>query len=218
MSRLYQLLPFWRFLMLYAVNKCRNPIPGIISSLLLASVMLVGVSFMVMQPAAAKSLKVSGYTPTVWDDLLPDSNLRALQQGRSSFLIPRGGIADQIDSPLSMKLEKPRDAYEKALVSVAVRSELDNKKVKMPGFIVPVDVQGEGVTKSFFFVPYFGQCLHLPPPPPNQIIYANFTKGYRVKNLDEPYYVEMTLHTKQSKHAIATAAYTATVNKIYPYE
>lgn len=203
---------------MYAVKKCRHSILGIISpSLLLASVMFVGMPFTVMQPAEAKSFKLFGYTPTVWDELLPDSNLRALQQG-SSFLIPRGGMADQIDSPLSMKLEKPRDAYERALISVAVRSELNNKKVKMPGFIVPVDVQGEGVTKSFFFVPYFGQCLHLPPPPPNQIIYANFAKGYRVKNLDEPYYVEMTLHTKESKHAIATAAYTATVNKIYPYE
>ena len=58
-----------------------------------------------------------------------------------------------------------------------VRMDLDNKNVRIPGFIVPVDFENRQVVTRFLFVPYFGACIHEPAPPPNQTIYAEFEPG-----------------------------------------
>lgn len=159
------------------------------------------------------------YQSIKWDSLLPKDDLTALQVGPSTPpSILDGSPNDTIASPLSMKIPKPKDAYERALISVKVVDKYNKKKIKLPGFIVPIDIEGEGVTKTFFFVPFFGACLHLPPPPPNQIIYATFSKGYKVKDLYQPFYMEATLYTKQTQNDLATSAYSAVVDKIYKYE
>lgn len=165
------------------------------------------------------SSKGSVYQSIKWDNLLPKDDLTALQVGPSSPpSILDGSSDDKIASPLSMKIAKPKDAYEKALISVKVVDKYNKKKIKLPGFIVPIDIEGEGVTKTFFFVPFFGACLHLPPPPPNQIVYATYSKGYQVKDLYQPFYIEATLYTKQTQNDLATSAYSAVVDKIYEYE
>lgn len=52
-----------------------------------------------------------------------------------------------------------------------INPEFDGKKVKIPGFVVPLEEQGHAVTE-FLLVPYFGACIHVPPPPANQIIHV----------------------------------------------
>lgn len=48
---------------------------------------------------------------------------------------------------------------------------LDGAYIKMPGFIIPIDLSAAGVT-SFVLVPYVGACIHTPPPPPNQLVFV----------------------------------------------
>lgn len=55
--------------------------------------------------------------------------------------------------------------------SSALNSELDGKLVRLPGYLLPLDLSGNAVT-DFLVVPYVGACIHTPPPPPNQIVYA----------------------------------------------
>jgi len=59
-----------------------------------------------------------------------------------------------------------------------MRSKLDeapistkyiNQKIRMPGFVVPLDAVRNG-QREFLLVPYFGACIHTPPPPANQIV------------------------------------------------
>ena len=59
-----------------------------------------------------------------------------------------------------------------------VRFEMNNKKIRIPGFIVPVDFGDTQVVTRFLLVPYFGACIHEPAPPPNQTIYAEFEPGF----------------------------------------
>ena len=47
-----------------------------------------------------------------------------------------------------------------------MNTELEGKIVKIPGFIVPLDVAKDGTVSEFFLVPYFGACIHVPPPHP----------------------------------------------------
>lgn len=59
---------------------------------------------------------------------------------------------------------------------------MNGKKVKLYGFIAPLDWEEEGALKEFLLVPYFGACIHLPPPPANQIVYVRLKKA--VKGLE----------------------------------
>jgi hypothetical protein len=56
--------------------------------------------------------------------------------------------------------------------SSKTNSKLNQLRVKIPGFIVPLDNRPDGRVQEFFLVPYFGACIHVPPPPPNQIVYV----------------------------------------------
>ena len=56
--------------------------------------------------------------------------------------------------------------------SERVRLDLNDKDVRIPGFIVPLEYKESEIVTRFLLVPYFGACIHEPPPPPNQTIYV----------------------------------------------
>ena len=76
----------------------------------------------------------------------------------------------------------------------AVRPELNGSTVKIPGFVIPLEGDENTVTE-FLLVPYFGACIHVPPPPPNQIIYVKFPQGAPIQQLWDVVYVIGTLKT-----------------------
>ena len=53
----------------------------------------------------------------------------------------------------------------------SVNTSLDGAEVKLAGYLLPLDLQGTQVSE-FLLVPWFGACIHTPPPPPNQIVHA----------------------------------------------
>ena len=64
--------------------------------------------------------------------------------------------------------------------------ELMGKPIKIPGFAVPLEGDdGFEYVKEFLLVPTFGMCIHVPPPPPNQVIYVI---------LDKPVYFEKLMY------------------------
>ena len=64
--------------------------------------------------------------------------------------------------------------------------ELMGKSVKIPGFAVPLEGDdGFEYVKEFLLVPTFGACIHVPPPPPNQVIHVI---------LDKPVYFEKLMY------------------------
>jgi len=69
-----------------------------------------------------------------------------------------------------------------------VNKALDGKLVRMPGYALPLDFEGRGVTE-FLLVPYVGACIHVPPPPPNQIVLAQLENAYVVEDLYEPVWI-----------------------------
>jgi hypothetical protein len=71
--------------------------------------------------------------------------------------------------------------------------KLDGKKVRVPGFIVPLDdADLEGA--EFLLVPYYGACVHTPPPPPNQMAFIQMAGKKSVKlGLFDAVWMEGTL-------------------------
>lgn len=102
--------------------------------------------------------------------------------------------------------------------SSEVRKELDGHRVKVPGFIVPLSLAANGIVKEFFLVPFFGACIHVPPPPPNQIVYGRSEAGLRPKTVYEPYWITGRLATKSKGSRLGIASYSLEVEKFERYE
>ena len=99
-----------------------------------------------------------------------------------------------------------------------VRQDLNTQQIRIPGYIVPVEFDEQYVITRFLIVPYFGACIHVPPPPPNQIIYAEFDPGFKLESLYKPFWISGQLRTTLIENDMATAAYAVTVDSIEPYD
>jgi hypothetical protein len=95
---------------------------------------------------------------------------------------------------------------------------LDGQRVKLPGYIVPLDMSEEGRVIEFLLVPYFGACIHVPPPPSNQIVHATSELGVRVDELYQPFWIEGPLKVEHASSELAEAGYRMRAEKIYLYD
>ena len=154
-----------------------------------------------------------------WPDLIPPKILEILMNP-PSYLddIEDGSAEDQIGSGLKGSTSSDtEDAYQQALVSTEINSELNGAMVRIPGFIVPLEFDDEQTVTQFFLVPYFGACLHMPPPPPNQIILVNSPQGVQLSALYDPFWVQGELRTTFQENDMATSAYSMAMLDLEPY-
>lgn len=95
--------------------------------------------------------------------------------------------------------------------------KLDGKVVRIPGFVVPLDdFQEEGA--EFLLVPYYGACVHTPPPPPNQIVMVEMDGGKSVKiNLFDAVWMQGRLKIQSVESPYGTVGYQLTGLKLEPY-
>ncbi len=94
---------------------------------------------------------------------------------------------------------------------------LNGQFVKIPGFVVPLEGDADNITE-FLLVPYFGACIHVPPPPSNQIVYVKFSKGVPIANLYDAVWVTGILSTDGWKGDIATVGYTLKGQAVTEFE
>jgi len=96
--------------------------------------------------------------------------------------------------------------------------EMDGRDIRVPGFVVPVETTETGQLKEFFLVPYFGACIHVPPPPANQIIYGRLDEPIEMVNIWDAFWMEGTLNIEDISNETADAAYTMDVDALVLYE
>jgi len=94
---------------------------------------------------------------------------------------------------------------------------LNGQFVKIPGFVVPLEGDADNITE-FLLVPYFGACIHVPPPPSNQIVYVKFSEGVPITNLYDAVWVTGILSTDGWKGDIATVGYTLKGQAVTEFE
>lgn len=143
-----------------------------------------------------------------WDDLIPPEDLNALLNPPSYINdIEDNTFEDNISDQIKNSLDATsNDRYQQALVSKNIIKDMDGRSVRIPGFVVPVEFDEEVITE-FFLVPYFGACIHSPPPPPNQIIYVQAEEGLKLETLYDPFWISGKLSTTLVENFMATAAY-----------
>ena len=154
-----------------------------------------------------------------WPDLMPPEVLAILLNPPEYIAeIEDGSAEDQISSQMKSAVnQSEEDAYQQALVSTDVNENLDGAMIRIPGFVVPLEFDEEQTISQFFLVPYFGACLHMPPPPPNQIILVNAPKGIQMSALYDPFWIEGQLSTSFQENDMATSAYAMRLQRIEPY-
>ena len=97
-----------------------------------------------------------------------------------------------------------------------LNTALNGAFIKMPGFIIPIDVTAKGVT-SFVLVPYVGACIHTPPPPPNQLVFATTDTPWPGDDLWEAVWVTGWMHAQLQTTGVGEPGYTLTAVKIELY-
>lgn len=171
--------------------------------------------------APAKPVMDGKYEQIRWPYLMPDEDLEAIANPPEYVLnIPEGSELDVLADPSldASKKQAPKNAYERALVSTKIRPEFNKRLVKIPGFIVPLDINEDDKATTFFAVPFFGACIHVPPPPPNQIIYATYKEGFLLERLYDPVWLYGRLSTEKIENDMATSAYSIKVDKITDFK
>lgn len=94
---------------------------------------------------------------------------------------------------------------------------LDGALVRLPGFVVPLDVV-EGKVSSFLLVPYFGACIHQPPPPSNQIVHVSFAAPVEMESMYEPVWVTGLMRVETYSTHFVEAGYALAGREVEPYE
>jgi hypothetical protein len=157
---------------------------------------------------AAKRAAASGYDDILWDALLPDD--WSVEKAMESFDL--NALQDN-DPKAKELLQKIREMWD----SAPVNRKLDNKRVRIPGFVVPLDGERDKA-KEFLLVPYFGACIHAPAPPANQVLHVVVNKNVKTVKLSPAAWISGTIRTVRSDTAMGVSGYQFTVDKVEPYK
>jgi hypothetical protein len=158
-----------------------------------------------------------------WQDLLPEqeeATLRQYQSGNAaSELSPAQiGTVQSITNQLLLSIQASSDEnYKSALHSTNIVQTVLGKAISISGFIVPIEVNEDRTLQSFFVVPYYGACIHFPPPPPNQIIFVQLPDGFAHHNLADAFTLTGILEQGMFEDPLGTSAYTLNVYDIKAY-
>ena len=134
-----------------------------------------------------------------WADLLPEGET-ALPPGLQGFI--------DHDGP-DLSRQQP--------ASSGVRTDWNGQIVQLPGFIVPIDYDATGVT-AFILVPYVGACIHVPPPPANQLVFVTTQDPYESDGLFEPVRVTGMFGTAATSTQLAQIGYALSADTVEPFD
>ena len=184
---------------------CIASVAAVRMRFVLAVVLGAGLAAVEPSPAAQGDVR-----EIEWEDLMPEdwdpfSGLDALLSEDAQNLADGSAQANRL-----------MEAYREAVRSAPVVGELDGQQVRLPGFVVPLDFE-DTETSEFLLVPYFGACIHVPPPPSNQIVYVKTVAGYPLKELFDPVWVTGEISTQAHLNELGDAGYTMQATIIEPY-
>jgi hypothetical protein len=156
-------------------------------------------------------LAARGVRRLAWEELMPEGESERLAQMYQAQMMmlysaAGGGIAEGSSADQAIQIG-----------TFNTVRELDGKKIRLPGYTVPFDFSTNAEIREFLLVPYFGACLHAPPPPPNQTVFVITETPIKVRDLAQAVWIEGTIHTQRQDTELAGAAYTIRMTGIEAY-
>jgi hypothetical protein len=149
------------------------------------------------------------YARITWDDLLPPD----WDPGKVFDSLNFDAMDDN-DPRVDNALKKFKKLWDEAPVNPAVKG----KAIKISGFVASLDFTGQDELKEFLLVPYFGACIHVPPPPANQIIHVTVEEpGQGIRSMDVvTVYGKLALEKTEAD--MGTSGYSLKAEMIEPYQ
>ena len=158
--------------------------------------------------APPPSASVPGSTRTIgWEQLIPAGwdpykDLKALNLDTLKDNDPKAEEA----------LKKMRKMWDNAPINPLILGQ----SVRLPGYVVPLEDLATGI-KEFLLVPYFGACVHSPPPPANQIVHVLLDKPNKRFRLMDVVWVSGPLSATKTDSHMGVAGYRIDAKAITPY-
>lgn len=156
-----------------------------------------------------QSVAKSSYKIVTWDDLMPKDWDPMTEFKKLDFT--------------KMKDSDPR--AQEALLHLRetwnnspIEPSMNGARIRIPGFIVPLEVDHHQISE-FLLVPYFGGCIHVPPPPSNQIIHVFPSKPLKkgMQSMDAVW-ISGVLETLPSNTDMGSASYRMKAEVVEPYK
>ena len=160
----------------------------------------------VASPAAAAPL-AGAFRNITWDDLTPKDwdPLKEFKDMNTSTL-------SDSDPRANAMLKRIREVWDNAPINNAV----EGAAVRIPGYLVPLEDSKAGM-KEFLLVPYFGACIHSPPPPANQIIHVLPKAPAKGLRSMDAVWVSGTLKAARSDTTMGVSGYRMDALLVEPY-
>lgn len=137
-----------------------------------------------------------------WGDLVPDPDFALLMKDLREL-----GVINHGELSSGFEQEKAE----------AVTQKFNGSVVRIPGFVVPLDLTGQGIT-MFILAPFVGACIHVPPPPANQLILVTTETPYEYDGLFDPVEVTGIFDTASASTPLADIGYIMTAQEIAPFD
>lgn len=149
----------------------------------------------------------SRYREIKWEELIspswkPEEIVKSLNLDMMMDGDPRATAA----------LERLRQEWDNAPANPA----LNGAEVKIAGFVVPLERDGDAL-REFLLVPYFGACVHVPPPPANQIVHVVSSKPIPNTATMDTVWVSGKLTLAQVKTQMGHSGYRLQAALVEPY-
>ncbi len=162
--------------------------------------------------AAEREVEARGARVLTWEELMPEGEEERLaemyqMQMAQMYSGPGGGIEEGSAADKGVQIG-----------TFNVVKELDGQTVRLPGYSVPFSFAAKAEVSEFLLVPYFGACLHNPPPPPNQTVYIKLDKPMPLKDIAQAVWIEGVITTKRQNSDLADTAYTINATLVEDYE
>ncbi|WP_449117653.1 DUF3299 domain-containing protein [Pseudomonas viridiflava] len=166
--------------------------------------------FLLMTLLLVSGLAQAQMPETDWLELMPKSDQKALEaMPEIDHNSPEA--MGTFDSKGGLKQSKGLPAVMYSTKTVAA---MNGKSIRLGGYPVPLETDAKGHSTLFFLVPYPGACIHVPPPPPNQMVLVRYPKGLKLDDIYAPLWVEGTLKVEKISNELADAAYAMDAAKV----
>lgn len=174
---------------------------------MLRPLLVLILSCWLIQPLAAAPQTVD------WLDLLPEEDYQAMLD------MPEIGHdwGEEAPGDFTSNLRNDDRDLPEVMYSTRVVEAMNGQQVQIGGYPVPLETDEQGRYISFFLVPWPGACIHVPPPPPNQIILVDYPAGFAIDDIYQPLWLNGLLQVDQTSNDLADASYRMQAEQVQPY-
>jgi hypothetical protein len=157
------------------------------------------------QSVDATAESTPAFLDLAWSDLLPEGEVQRIAELQQLQALQSG--FDHFGSEAMPQIQ-----------TFNVVDALDGQRVRLGGYVLPFDFTGSRQITRFLLVPYVGACVHVPPPPPNQLVFVTTDTPVEVDGLWDPVFAEGIMRTSRNDNALGDTAYTLELIHLSPYE